>query len=156
MDSAHGVLPLPVATWVLPVNPHIYTRFSVCLAACLLSVYYCLLLSFPFFCSFFLIVCLSRPTAIFITGSTWSVFLTVYLTSSGEWMIVAGLCRKWESKTGGGGMSEFTCLHHTVMNSCHQYRNNRRICRLTPHSIERHTKLGCNKVGWQTEQYKSY
>lgn len=36
IDPDHGVLPLPVATWVLPVNPLIFTHVSVCLAACLL------------------------------------------------------------------------------------------------------------------------
>lgn len=34
MDSDHGVLPLPVATWFLPVNFLIYAHIPVCLAAC--------------------------------------------------------------------------------------------------------------------------
>ena len=62
MDSDHGVLPLPVATWFLPVNPLIYTPISVCLVACILlsGIYFSFLLFIrPSFLSSFLSIFLS-------------------------------------------------------------------------------------------------
>lgn len=68
MDSEHGVLPQPVATWFLPVNPLMYAHLlSAWLLAYLLLFAVCVF-AFPLF-RLFLLSYYRSVEVVFITGT---------------------------------------------------------------------------------------
>lgn len=141
MDSDHGVLPLPVATRFLPVNPLIYTHFSVCLAACPLPAHYRQLLYFSF-----LSLCLSILFEVSLEQQLFSFPGTSNQHFNCTFsMIAAGMCRK--------SVVEENVA--SIIQNSHHYGSSRRTHRLTLHVISRDTQLGCSKVLWKTEPYGS-